>query len=152
VITEILLGAVLVIACVGGLAAWIRRAGAANTHVIGAPEGQVDRVFHGGIMGRHLLTSGTMVRLEICVRLRGIRLVRWVIPTWEARYDQLAIAELASLPASRIIVWLRLRGEVGAIGFLGHDSRDILALLQEHGVPVNRAVNQIRRVEELYQQ
>ena len=30
------------------------------------------------------------------------------------------------------------------------DSRDILTLLQQHDVPVNRAITQVRRVEELY--
>jgi len=27
---------------------------------------------------------------------------RWIVPTWEARYDELAIAELVALPSSRI--------------------------------------------------
>ena len=77
-------------------------------------------------------------------------IARWIVPTWEARYDQLAVAELVTLPASRIAVWLRLRGDPHAIGFLTMDSRDILTLLQDHDVPVNRSIVQVRRVEELY--
>jgi hypothetical protein len=84
------------------------------------------------------------------VRLRGTATFRWIIPTWEARYDELAIAELVSLPASRICVWLRPRGGSHAIGFLSGDSQEILARLQDQGVPVNRAVTRVRRVAELY--
>ena len=150
---EVSLGVVIALAGVSGFAAWIRRA-AANTRTIGAPpEGGSDALFRGGVMARHIMTSGTLARLEFFdwgVRLSGTVLARWIVPTWEATYDQLAIAELVSLPASRIAVWLRLRGEAHAIGFLTMDSRDILTLLQQHDVPVNRAITQVRRVEELY--
>ena len=142
---------VLAALCLSGLAMWIRLA-AANKRVIGAPAGEPDEHFWGGVMCRHVITSG-LVRLDFFdwgVRLRGTVIARWIIPTWEATYDQLAIAELVTLPASRITVWLRLRGEAHPIGFLTQDSREILTLLQEHGVPVNRSVTQIRRIEELY--
>ena len=149
---EISLAGVLALAGISGFAAWIRRA-AANRRTIDAPAGASDARFHGGVMARHIMTSGTLARLEFFdwgVRLSGITLARWIVPTWEATYDQLAIAELVTLPASRIAVWLRLRGETRAIGFLTMDSRDILTLLQQHDVPVNRAITRVRRVEELY--
>jgi hypothetical protein len=152
VLLDIVLAAVLVLACVSGIAWWIRLA-AANARAIDAPAGEPDGLFRGGVLGRHLMTSGSLARLEFFdwgVRLRGTVIARWIIPTWEATYDQLAIAELVTLPASRITVWLRLRGEAHPIGFLTQDSREILTLLQEHGVPVNRSVTQIRRIEELY--
>jgi hypothetical protein len=151
---EIILVAVLALVVVSGVVLWHSLA-KGNARVIGAPPGgEPGELFRGGMMGRHLLTSGTMVRLEFFdwgVRLAGNMFFRWLIPTWEARYDQLAIAELAALPASRIIVWLRLRGEPGAIGFLSHDSREILTLLKDRGVPVNRSITQVRNVAELYQ-
>jgi hypothetical protein len=76
----------------------------------------------------------------------------WIVPTWEARFDELAIAELVALPASRIAVWFRLRdGDPRAIAFLSERSQKILPLLERHGVPVNRSVTRIRRVDELYQ-
>jgi hypothetical protein len=145
--------AVLVgLVCIAGVAQWVRVA-SASTRVIGAPAGESARRFHGGVMGRHLLTSGSLVKLELFdwgVRLSGIRPARWVIPTWEARYDELAIAELVALPASRIAVWMRPRGEPNAIGFLTQDNQEILTLLQAKDVPVNRALNRVRRVDELY--
>jgi len=136
-----------------GIGLWIRRA-AASARITGAPGGEPGELFRGGVMSRHLITSGTLARLEVFdwgVRLRGIAISRWIVPTWEARFDELAIAELVALPSSRMAVWLRLRGEPGAIGFLSESSsQDILALLQKRGVPVNRSLTQVKRVEELY--
>jgi hypothetical protein len=143
---------VLVVLCIGGVVLWTRLA-ASNKRVIGAPAGEPDTLFRGGVMCRYVITSGSLVRLEFFdwgVRLRGVAVSRWLVPTWEAKYDELAIAELVSLPASRIAVWLRLRGEPAAIGFLSDRSNAILPLLESHGVPVNRAVTQVKRVEELY--
>ena len=142
----------IVLLCVYGIARWIRLAGR-NRRTIGAPAGEPDELFRGGVMGRHVMTSGSLARLELYdwgVRLRGIAIARWIVPTWEANYDQLAMAELVTLPASRIAVWLRPTGGSGGIGFLSHHGEEILDLLKDRDVPVNRVVTQIRRVEELY--
>jgi hypothetical protein len=149
------LAALLVLLCVVGIGMWIRLA-AANRRTIQAPEGKLEDLFRGGVMCRHVITSGSLVRLEVFdwgVRLSGSAVVRWIIPTWEARYEELAIAELVALPASRIAVWFRLRGDAGpgGIAFLSEHNLAILPLLEKHGVPVNRAVTRVRRVEELYQ-
>jgi hypothetical protein len=157
VVAEVLVSAVVVLACLSGVWLWSRLTAARNARVIGAPadgSAQPGGLFRGGMMGRHLLTSGTLVRLEFFdwgVRLGGAFLVRRIIPVWEARYEDLAIAELVTLPHSRITVWLRLRGGSGAIGFLTQDHQQILAMLRDRGVPVNRVVTQVRRVQELYQ-
>jgi hypothetical protein len=149
------LAALLAVLCVVGIGMWIRLA-AANKRTIEAPDGKLEDLFRGGVMCRHVITSGSLARLEVFdwgVRLSGSAIVSWIVPTWEARYDELAIAELVALPASRIAVWFRLRREAGAggIAFLSDHNLAILPLLERHGVPVNRAVTKIRRVEELYQ-
>jgi hypothetical protein len=147
----ILLVVVVVLVILVGLATWVRRA-RSSARIIEAPAGEEKNIFHGGIMCKNLTTSGTMVRLEIFdwgVRIRGIKLVRWVVPTWEARYDELAIAELVATPFSRIAVWLRLRGEPDGMGFLSERSQEILRILEAHEVPVNRALAKIKRVDEL---
>ena len=150
---QIVIVALLVLLCAGGLALWIRLA-AANTRTIDAPAGELTALFRGGVMARHVITSGSLARLEFFdwgVRLRGTVISSWIVPTWEARYDELSRAGLVALPASRIAVWLRLRGERGAIAFLSDHSRHILPVLEKHGVLVSDEVTKIRRVEELYQ-
>ena len=147
----ILLVAVLFVIA-AGLVTWVRRARSC-ARIIDAPEGRLETLFHGGIMCKHLLTSGTMVRLEMFdwgVRIRGIAPTRWVVPTWEARYDELAIAELVASPYSRIAVWFRLRGEAGGMGFLSNFNEPIVKVLQAHDVPVNRAITRFKRVDDLY--
>jgi hypothetical protein len=142
---------VLAALCLSGLAMWIRLA-AANKRVIGAPAGEPDEHFWGGVMCRHVITSG-LVRLDFFdwgVRLRGTPVSSWIVPTWEAKYDELAVAGLVALPHSRIAVWLRLRDASGAIAFLSDSTSQILPVFERHGVQVDRVVTQIRRVEEIY--
>jgi hypothetical protein len=105
-------------------------------------------------MCKYLITSGSLAVLELFdwgVRIRGIVISRWLVPTWEARWDDLAIAELVALPHSRIAVWFRLRGEPDGMAFLSNRNRDILRALEGHEVPVNRSVARINRVAELYE-
>jgi hypothetical protein len=149
---EIALVVLLLVLCVSAIFMWVRLV-SANKRTIDAPASELEQFFWGGVMCRHLITSGSLARLEFFdwgVRLRGIPISRWVVPVWEARYDELAIAELVALPHSRIAVWLRLRGEPTAIAFLSDRTSQILPVFEEHGVSVSRSVTMIRRVEELY--
>jgi hypothetical protein len=135
-----------------GLFFWIRRAKSCG-RTIDAPAGDMVALFYGGVMCRHLVTSGSLARLEFYdwgVRLRGNVVSRWVVPTWEARYDELAIAELVAMRWSRVAIWMRLRGRQDGIAFLANGSADVLRQLERHDVPVNRSVAQIKRIEELY--
>jgi hypothetical protein len=145
---------VVLVVLAGGVAAWTRLAATNTRRVADVPDGDVQELFRGGVMAKHVITSGPLVRLEFYdwgVRLRGTAISRWVVPTWEARYDDLAIAELVTLPASRVAVWFRPRGgDKRMIGFLSYRSAEILPVLERHGVPVNRSVTTIRRVDELY--
>jgi hypothetical protein len=153
VLIGILLG-LLVVVGVMGVATWTRRARACQRIIDpAAPAGESELTCYGGVMCRGLMTSGTLVRLDLLdwgVRMRGIPLARWRVPRWEARYEELAIAELVATPFSRIAVWFRLRGEPGGIGFLTQMHRDILIGLEKHDVPVNRSVQQIRSAEDMY--
>ena len=143
---------VVALAVTAGLGIWIRRAASCG-RTIEVDAAEFNRVFWGGVMCRNLITSGTLARLEFFdwgVRIRGTVISRWIVPTWEARYEELAIAELVSLRHSRIAVWFRLRGDAGGMAFLSYHSNEILPLLERHGVPVNRSLAQVRRVDELY--
>jgi hypothetical protein len=146
--------ALLVIMVVIGVATWVRRARACQRIISPpAPAGDPEYVAYGGVMCRGIMTSGTLVRLELLdwgVRMRGIPMARWIVPQWEARYDELAIAELVGTQHSRITVWFRVRGEPGGMGFMSERSRDILNGLQRHDVPVNRSVQRIKRAEDMY--
>ena len=149
----VILVVVAIVIALAGLGAWIRRARSCR-RIIGAPAGEADDVFLGGIMCKTLITSGLLVRLELHpwgVRVRGISPARWVVPTWEARYEDLAVAEMVASPFSRIAVWLRLREQSDGMGFLSQRSEEILGLLEKHEVPVNRSVRKFKRVDELYQ-
>ena len=148
----IVLVALLIGIAGASLVTWIRRA-ASCARIIGVPRAQAATVFTGDVLCRYVMTSGSLARLEFFesgVRLRGIAVSRWIVPTWEARFTELAAVELVTLPWSRIAVWLRVRGEPDRIGFLTLYSRDILSLLEQHDVQVNRSVSQVGRVAELY--
>lgn len=148
----IILLVVVILVIAAGLVTWVWRARSC-ARIIDAPEGIEERQFRGGIMCKNMVTSGTLVKLDMFdwgVRIHGIAPARWAVPTWEARYDELAIAELVSSQFSRIAVWFRLRDEKGAMGFLSGWNQDILKVLEAHDVPVNRAITRFKRVDDLY--
>ena len=148
----ILVVVLLAVVAGAGLFFWIRRAKSCG-RTIDTPAGDPVALFYGGVMCRHLITSGSLARLEFYdwgVRLRGSIVSRWLVPTWEARYDELAIAELVALRWSRVGIWMRLRDTQDGIAFLANGSAEVLRQLEQHDVLVNRSVAQIKRVDELY--
>ncbi len=148
----VLLVVVLALAVIAGITVWIRRTASCGRRT-GLPSGDLRRSFSGDVLCRSAITSGGFARLEFFddgARLRGIAVSRWLVPTWEARYDELAVAELVRLPFSRIAVWLRVRGESGGIGFLTNFSQDILRELAVRDVPVNRVIAEVRTTADLY--
>jgi hypothetical protein len=149
----ILLVVVLALAAITGLIVWIRRAASCG-RATDAPAGERTRSFIGDVLCRFAITSGGFARLEFFdwgVRLRGVPVLSsWLVPTWEARYDELALAELVTLRFSRIAVWLTARGEAGGIGFLSTYGEEILRELEARDVRVSRAVAQVRSTAELY--
>jgi hypothetical protein len=152
VLVVILLVAVLALAAAGGLTVWIRR-GRSLRRVIDVPDSETLRLLNGDVLSRHLMTSGSLARMEFHdwgIRIRGIAISRWVVPTWEARYEELAIAELVASHWSRYAIWFKLRDQEGSIGFMSHFTEEMLRRLEEHDVPVNRSVVKFRQVSELY--
>ena len=144
--------ALLIVMVVVSVITWLRRARACQ-RIIDAPDGELEMACYGGVMCREMMTSGALVRLDMLdwgVRMRGVPLTRWYMPQWEARYEELAIAELIVTKHSRITVWFRVQREPGGMGFMSYRSRDILDGLQRHGVPVNRSVQQIRGPADMY--
>jgi hypothetical protein len=147
-----LLIVVLALAAIVGLTVWVRRTRSCG-RTTNAPSGDLTKSYVGDVICRSAITSGGLARLEFFdwgVRLRGIAVSRWIVPTWEARYDELAVAELVKLRFSRIAVWLRVRGEAGGIGFLTSFSQDILRDLEARDVLVNRAIAEVRSTADLY--
>jgi hypothetical protein len=145
----VLIVVVVVLAAVA-LVVWTRRA-AACARIIGAPADEPERMLYGDVLCRSVMTSGSFARLEVHdwgVRLRGIPVTRWIVPTWEARYEELAIAELVS-SRSRLGVWLRLKGGAGGIGFLTSNSEEVTRPLEAHGVQVDRSVSPFSQVRDL---
>ena len=144
----------LVVILAVALAVWVRRARSAGRTVSAPADQERERLFVGDVMRKHLITSGGLARLEVFpwgVRVRGMPLTRWVVSTWEASFDEIAMAELVATEHSRIAVWLRLRGEPGqGTAFLSGWNEDILRQLDKHDVPVSRAVTKIRGAAELY--
>jgi hypothetical protein len=152
VLVVFLLVAILALAAAGGLTVWTRR-GRSLRRVIDAPDTAASRIINGDVMSRHLMTSGSLGRLEFHdwgIRIHGIVISRWVVPTWEARYEELAVAELVASHWSRYAVWFKLRDQAGEIGFLTHFSDEMLRRLEDHDVPVNRSVVKFRQISELY--
>ena len=78
---EIALVVLLLVLCVSGIFMWVRLV-ARNKRTIEAPAGELEQFFWGGVMCRHLITSGSLARLEFFdwgVRLRGIPISRWIV-------------------------------------------------------------------------
>ncbi len=149
----IALVAALAVISVAGVVTWVRRAGS-SARILDMPAGDLERLFVGDVMRKHVITSGGLARLEMLdwgVRVRGAFFSRWLVATWEATYEELAIAELVSTRYSRIAVWFRLRGEPGGgTAFLSSWHQDILTMMEKHDIPVNRSVTQISGPAELY--
>jgi hypothetical protein len=152
---KVLLVVAVLLVIIVALVTWVRRSRAGQRLVgVAAPEpgAAPPKLFTGDVMRSHVVTSGSLARLEAFdwgIRVRGIGLSRWLITTWEARYSELAIAELVSTRQSRIAIWFRLQGETGGTAFLTHRHEEILKLLEKRGIPVNRSVQTIRGAADL---
>ncbi len=108
--------------------------------------GPPEKTFVGG------LWSGTGSAIWPLARLRffgwGIgvrastRLLGWLVPVWDARYEELSGAQLIWAPvASRGVCFLLTAAD--PVVFWSRRGPDILDHLQVHGVPVDRSLTRL---------
>ena len=76
--------------------------------------------------------------------MRGsARGLRWLAPAWEARYGELAGAQLVWVPIASRGVYVRTANPADSIVFWSRRGSDILDHLQVHGVPTDRSVTRL---------
>jgi hypothetical protein len=131
----------------------LRQQAAGSARVIAMPDTAPERAFLGGSLSGSWSASWPLARLEFLdwgIRLGGsVRPVRWVIGTWEARYEELATVRLISslTPGVRLAV----KGSTDAVVFWTfQDSREIADRLEAHGVPVDRSAMSLRKAGGIY--
>ncbi len=135
-------------------AVWgFRRQAALASRVISMPDTAPARTFLGGCLSGTWSATWPLARLEFFdwgIRLAGsVRPVRWLIGTWEARYEELATVRLIESPASG--VRLAIKGSTDAVVFWTfRESREISGLLEAKNVPVDRTTVPLRQAGGTY--
>jgi len=132
----------------------LRRSAASASRRAGAPDGRGTARFRGGMWRPGKVNAGAgTARLEFfdwgirlgssgVASLAGLGLGRYLMPVWEARYEELTEARLVTAPKHRGI---RLRAGVGSdeVIFWTNQGSDILDRLEQHLVPVDRIADQV---------
>jgi hypothetical protein len=110
------------------------------TGVAGRP---AERDFAGGLWSGAGSAIWPLARLELLdwgIRVRGgVRGLRWLVPVWQARYEELTGAQLVWAPLASRGVFLE-SSAAGSIIFWTRRGSSILDHLQIHGVPADRSV------------
>jgi hypothetical protein len=112
-----------------------------------------ERAFLGGLLSGNWSATWPLARLEFFgwgIRLGGsVRLVRWLIRPWEARYEELATVRLISSATSGVRI--AVEGRTDAVVFWSfRDAGEIADRLEAHGVPVDRSVTTLRQAGGVY--
>lgn len=112
-----------------------------------------ERAFLGGSLSVNWSVTWPLVRLEFFgwgIRLSGsVRLVRWLIKPWEARYEELAKVRLISSATSG--VRFAVEGSTDAVVFWSfRDAGEIADRLEAHGVAVDRSSTTLRQAGGAY--
>ena len=131
----------LVTAGLGAVAAasgwrWLSKSASRTVDV---PRGAPIALFTGGGISCSAMNSDNWTaQLELFdwgIKISGAGPLELLVPTWEARYDELIGTGLLTTPFSgRPGVWFRARGTLDAVVYWTRDGQDILAWLGHQGV------------------
>jgi len=143
---------IVAFAVVAGTVALFRSRSAKSSRTIAAPEELPVAVWKGGLRTHNVnATSGT-ARLEmfdwgVRVRVRGRGLWKVLLPTWEARYSELATAQLIEWPVANHGVLMRSDSSVAPLVFVTLRDREVLEALAARGLLVDRSVSRLRQAD-----
>ena len=85
------------------------------------------------------------------VRAHGSEtLLIWMIPAWQARYEELAKAQLVTVPVATSGVRLLKRNHGEPVIFTTRQGAQVLDQLERRGVPVDREVSRLGWTTALY--
>jgi hypothetical protein len=115
--------------------------------MIGAAGEPPERMFTGGLWSAAGNAIWPLARLELLgwgIRVRGsTRGLQWLVPAWQARYEELTGAQLIWAPIASRGVYVRTPAAAGSIVFWSRQGAGILDHLQAHGVPADRSVTRL---------
>lgn len=118
-----------------------------SSRVTGMPQTSPDRAYVGGLTTSAMSSTWPFARLELYdsgIRLTGsVRLVRWIIPVWEAQYAELTKADMVAAPMARGGVRFSVHNGSQIIFWTFDDAAEIVDILESRGVPVDRSVSRI---------
>ena len=141
---------IVAFAVVAGTVALFRSRSAKSSRTIAAPEELPVAVWKGGLRTQTVnATSGT-ARLEMFdwgVRVRGRGFWKVLLPTWEARYSELATAQLIEWPIANHGVLMRSDSSVAPLVFVTLRDREVLEALAARGLLVDRSVSRLRQAD-----
>jgi hypothetical protein len=126
-----------------------RREAVRDSRRIGVPDARRTATFHGGLQTWKKINvgKGSMeeVRLEFFdwgIRLRGVGIMRPVVPVREAQYEELTEARLVTAHKKQG-VRLHAAGIADPMIFWTRQDSNVLDRLEEHAVSVDRAADQV---------
>jgi hypothetical protein len=146
-VLSVIVGAAGALIVVVVTVAFFRRLSSGTSRTVAVPAGTALASWRGGVKTRTVSGAGRVARLELFdwgVQVRSAGLFTWLGFTWQARYAEMARAQLIRFPVANRGVLLRTDGCAAPLVFVTHHDRDVIDLLQAHGVPVDRSAARLR--------